>query len=53
VSRHLSRKQIEDCLEPRSYLGETDRLVRRVLSSYGKRRRARGTAGKKRKSKGR
>jgi adenylosuccinate lyase len=46
VRRYLTAKQIEDCLEPRSYLGETDRLVRRVLSSYRRRRRARLPTGK-------
>jgi 3-carboxy-cis,cis-muconate cycloisomerase len=46
VRRYLTPKQIEDCLAPGSYLGETDRLVRRVLSSYRKRRRARGAAAK-------
>lgn len=41
VRQYLTAKQIGECLEPRSYLGETDRLVRRVLSSYRLRRRAR------------
>lgn len=41
VCRYLTAKQVEDCLEPRSYLGETNRLVRRVLASHRRRRRAR------------
>jgi adenylosuccinate lyase len=38
VRRHLSPRDIEACFEPRAYLGETKRLVSRVLSAYRKRR---------------
>jgi len=41
VRRHLSTKQIDSSLAPESYLGETQKIVSRVLSSYRKRRKSR------------
>jgi len=41
VRRHLSPPQIESCLTPESYLGETQEIVSRVLASYRKRRKTR------------
>jgi adenylosuccinate lyase len=34
IQEHLSEKEIEDCVEPRAYLGRTQALVTRVLSRY-------------------
>jgi 3-carboxy-cis,cis-muconate cycloisomerase len=48
VRRYLDARQIGECLEPRAYLGETNLLVRRVVSSYRRRRRARERAEAKR-----
>jgi adenylosuccinate lyase len=39
--RHLNPAQIESSLAPESYLGETQEIVSRVLSSYRKRRKTR------------
>jgi hypothetical protein len=44
VRRHLSPAQIESSLAPESYLGETQKIVSRVLSSYRKRRKTRKLA---------
>jgi hypothetical protein len=41
VRRDLSPAQIESCLAPESYLGETEEIVSRVLASYRKRRETR------------
>jgi 3-carboxy-cis,cis-muconate cycloisomerase len=41
VRRHLSPAQIESSLAPESYLGETQEIVSRVLSSYRRRRKTR------------
>jgi len=37
VREHLTKKEIEDCVNYRAYLGETETLVNRVLASYQKR----------------
>lgn len=34
VREHLSEKQIDDCVDPRAYLGQTKALVSRVLARY-------------------
>jgi adenylosuccinate lyase len=41
VHRHLTAASIDSALAPESYLGETQKIVSRVLSSYRKRRKAR------------
>ncbi len=41
VRRHLTAAQIDSSLAPESYLGETQKIVSRVLSSYRKRRKTR------------
>ena len=41
VRRHLSPAQIQSSLAPESYLGETQEIVSRVLSSYRRRRKTR------------
>jgi adenylosuccinate lyase len=41
VRRHLTADQIDSRLAPESYLGETQKIVSRVLSSYRKRRKTR------------
>ncbi|MGH9337484.1 MAG: lyase family protein, partial [Vicinamibacteria bacterium] len=41
VSRSLSAAELSSCLAPEDYLGETTKLVNRVLSSYRKRRKTR------------
>jgi adenylosuccinate lyase len=41
VRRHLSAGAVESCLAPERYLGETRKIVRRVLASYRKRRKTR------------
>ncbi len=44
VRQHLSADSIDSCLAPESYLGETQEIVERVLTSYRGRRNARGLA---------
>ena len=34
VQEHLSEKEIEDCVDPRAYLGQTKALVARVLARH-------------------
>ena len=34
VQEHLSEKEIDDCVDPRAYLGQTKALVARVLARY-------------------
>jgi adenylosuccinate lyase len=41
VRRHLTANQIDSSLAPESYLGKTQKIVSRVLSSYRKRRKTR------------
>jgi len=41
VRRHLTAASIDSSLAPESYLGETQEIVSRVVSSYRKRRKAR------------
>jgi adenylosuccinate lyase len=45
VRKHLSPPSIEACCEPEAYLGETRKLVNRVLSKYRSARRARKRLG--------
>jgi adenylosuccinate lyase len=40
VRRHLGARELRSCLAPEGYLGETRKIVTRVLASYRKRRRA-------------
>ena len=49
VREHLTRKEIEDCVNYRGYLGETETLVNRVLSSYQKRNKRSGAKTRRRK----
>ncbi len=41
VRRHMSTAQIDSCLAPESYLGETQEIVSRLLTSYRERRKTR------------
>ena len=34
IQKHLSEKEIEDCVEPRAYLGRTQAIVSRVLARH-------------------
>jgi len=34
IRTHLTEKQIEDCVDPRAYLGQTRALIARVLARY-------------------
>lgn len=43
VRQHLTKQEIEDCVNYRAYLGQTQTLVKRVLTSY-RRRQQRKTA---------
>ena len=50
VRQHLTRKKIEDCVNYHAYLGETETLVNRVLSSYRKKTQRKGAKTRRRKA---
>ena len=50
VRQHLTRKEIEDCVNYHAYLGETETLVNRVLSSYRKKTQRKGAKTRRRKA---
>ncbi len=49
VRQHLTRKEIEDCVNYHAYLGETETLVNRVLSSYRRKNQRKGAKTRRRK----
>jgi adenylosuccinate lyase len=52
VRQHLNKKEIEDCVNYRAYLGETEALVNRVLASYRRRAQRKVAKTQRRKGKG-
>lgn len=49
VGRHLTRQEIEDCVNYHAYLGETETLVNRVLSIYRRRNQRKDAKARRRK----